>query len=60
VHVVVRQRAAPRWERRSCLGFDGWCHHLIPDDVYNRVETLRQAIIAGLIQVPRVPERGAE
>lgn len=30
---------------------------LIPDDVYNRVETLRQAIIAGLIQVPRVPER---
>jgi basic membrane protein A len=29
---------------------------LIPDDVYNRVETLRQAIIAGLIQVPRVPE----
>ncbi len=33
---------------------------LIPDDVYNRVETLRQAIIAGLIQVPRVPERAAE
>ncbi|HEX6910584.1 MAG TPA: BMP family ABC transporter substrate-binding protein [Longimicrobium sp.] len=33
---------------------------LIPDDVYHRVETLRQAIIAGLIQVPRVPERAAE
>jgi basic membrane protein A len=32
---------------------------LIPDPVYNRVETLRQAIIAGLIQVPRVPERTA-
>jgi basic membrane protein A len=33
---------------------------LIPDDVYNRVETLRQAIIAGLIQVPRVPDRAAD
>lgn len=29
---------------------------LIPDAVYDQVETLRQAIIAGLIQVPRVPQ----
>jgi basic membrane lipoprotein Med (substrate-binding protein (PBP1-ABC) superfamily) len=32
---------------------------LIPDAVYDQVETLRQAIIAGLIQVPRVPARAS-
>lgn len=39
----------------------GWIYDqrnrpLIPPAVYARVETLRQAVIAGLIQVPRVPE----
>jgi basic membrane protein A len=30
---------------------------LVPDSVYYRVETLRQAIVAGLIKVPKVPVR---
>jgi basic membrane lipoprotein Med (substrate-binding protein (PBP1-ABC) superfamily) len=33
---------------------------LIPAAVYARVETLRQAVIAGLIQVPRVPESATQ
>lgn len=42
-------------------GSIGWVYDarnrgLIPQDVYDQVETLRQAVIAGLIQVPRVPE----
>ncbi|HEX8393692.1 MAG TPA: BMP family ABC transporter substrate-binding protein [Longimicrobium sp.] len=45
-------------------GAVGWVYDernrgMIPAAVYNQVETLRQAIIAGLIQVPRVPEEVA-
>jgi basic membrane protein A len=45
-------------------GAVGWIYDernraLIPAAVYNQVETLRQAVIAGLIQVPRVPEEAA-
>jgi basic membrane protein A len=41
-------------------GAMGWVYNesnraLVPAPVFNRVETLRQAIIAGLIKVPRVP-----
>jgi basic membrane protein A len=44
-------------------GAVGWIYgasnqRMIPPAVYNQVETLRQAVIAGLIQVPRVPETG--
>lgn len=64
---VVRDQARGRFRggvvsqglREGAVGWivDERNRPLIPDDVYNRVETLRQAIIAGLIQVPRVPER---
>jgi basic membrane protein A len=44
-------------------GAMGWVYDdsnraLIPAPVFHRVETLRQAIIAGLIKVPRVPADG--
>jgi basic membrane protein A len=35
--------------------YDARNRPLIPDSVYYRVETLRQAIVAGLIKVPKVP-----
>jgi basic membrane protein A len=64
---VVRDQARGRFRggvvsqglREGAVGWivDANNRPLIPDDVYHRVETLRQAIIAGLIQVPRVPER---
>lgn len=67
---VARDAAAGRFRggvvsQGLAEGAVGWVvdarnRPLIPDDVYNRVETLRQAIIAGLIQVPRVPDRAAE
>jgi basic membrane protein A len=67
---VVRDQARGRFRggvvsQGLAEGAIGWVvdarnRPLIPDDVYHRVETLRQAIIAGLIQVPRVPERAAE
>lgn len=67
---VVRDQARGRFQggvvsQGLAEGAIGWVvdernRPLIPDDVYHRVETLRQAIIAGLIQVPRVPERAAE
>jgi basic membrane protein A len=64
---LVRDQAQGRFHggvvsqglREGAVGWivDARNRPLIPDEVYNRVETLRQAIIAGLIQVPRVPER---
>ena len=64
---VVRQQSRGRFQggvisqglAEGAVGWvvDGRNRPLIPDPVFNRVETLRQAIIAGLIQVPRVPER---
>lgn len=64
---VVRDQARGRFRggvvsqglREGAVGWvvDARNRPLIPDDVYTRVETLRQAIIAGLIQVPRVPDR---
>lgn len=63
---VIRDQARGRFRggvvsQGLAEGAVGWIvdernRPLIPDDVYDRVETLRQAIIAGLIQVPRVPE----
>jgi basic membrane protein A len=35
--------------------YDARNRPLIPDSVYFRVETLRQAIVAGLVKVPKVP-----
>ncbi|HEX6039979.1 BMP family ABC transporter substrate-binding protein [Longimicrobium sp.] len=67
---VVRDEAAGRFRggvlsqglAEEAVGWivDARNRPLIPDEVYNRVETLRQAIIAGLIQVPRVPERATD
>ncbi|HVH13471.1 MAG TPA: BMP family ABC transporter substrate-binding protein [Longimicrobium sp.] len=64
---LVRQQAAGQFRggvisQGLADGAVGWVvdernRPLIPDAVYNQVETLRQAVIAGLIQVPRVPER---